>query len=90
LSDKSKHKIVMGNLLLITGSILLIIWMFAFYYYSHGVDDIRVVNLIWLIGLLIPIAFVIAGFTMLFKVDKYMGLEWEDKTIITYLLRRRK
>ena len=90
MSHKSKHKIIIGNLLLIIGSILLIIWMFAFYYYSHRIENIRTVNLSWLIGLLIPILFVVAGFTKLFKVDKYMGLEWEDKTIITYLLRRRK
>ena len=90
MSTKSKHKIIIGNLLLILGTILLIIWMFSFYYYPHRVEDVRTVNLNWLIGLVIPIAFVITGFVKIFQADKYMGLEWEDKTIITYLFRRKK
>ena len=90
MSTKSKHKIIIGNLLLIIGTILLIIWMFSFYYYPNRVEDVRTVNLNWLIGLVIPIAFVITGFVKIFQADKYMGLEWEDKTIITYLFRRKK
>ncbi len=90
MSTKSKHKIIIGNLLLIVGSILLIIWMFSFYYYPHRIDGIRTVNLIWLIGLLVPTVLVAFGFAKVFEVRKYTGLEWEDKTIVTYLFRRKK
>ena len=89
MSTKSKHKIIIGNLLLILGTILLIIWMFSFYYYPHRVDNVRTVNFIWLIGLLIPILSVVLGFTKVFESEKYKGLDWENKTIITYLLRRK-
>tara|TARA_B100000686_G_scaffold248838_1_gene258725 strand:+ start:337 stop:552 length:216 start_codon:yes stop_codon:yes gene_type:complete len=63
--------------------------MFSFYYYPHRVDNVRTVNFIWLIGLIIPILFVVLGFTKVFESEKYKGLDWENKTIITYLLRRK-
>tara|TARA_Y100001934_G_scaffold181638_1_gene214889 strand:+ start:175 stop:381 length:207 start_codon:yes stop_codon:yes gene_type:complete len=64
--------------------------MFSFYYYPHRIDGIRTVNLIWLIGLLVPTVLVAFGFAKVFEVRKYTGLEWEDKTIVTYLFRRKK
>ena len=83
-------KKIIGNLLLIVGSILLIIWVFLFYYYPYRIDGIRSVNLIWLIGLITPILFVISGFINVIEMNKYIGLEWEDSTVVTYLFRRKK
>lgn len=83
-------KKIIGNLLLIVGSILLIIWVFLFYYYPYRIDSIRSVNLIWLIGLITPILFVISGFINVIEMNKYIGLEWEDSSVVTYLFRRKK
>ena len=63
--------------------------MFSFYYYPHRVDNVRTINFIWLLGLITPILFVVLGFTQVFESEKYKGLDWENKTIITYLLRRK-
>ena len=83
-------KKIIGNLLLIVGSILLIIWVFLFYYYPYRIDSIRSVNLIWLIGLITPILFVISGFINVIETNKYIDLEWEDSSVVTYLFRRKK
>ena len=83
-------KKIIGNLLIIVGSILLIIWVFSFYYYPYRIDGIRSVNLIWLMGLITPILFVIRGFINAIEMNKYIGLEWENPTVVTYLFRRKK
>jgi uncharacterized membrane protein len=90
VSNKSKHKIIIGNSLLIIGSILLIIWVCTFYYYPHRVEGIRTVSLKWLTTLMIPVLMIILGCLNVMSLKKTDGMGWKVGSIFTYIFRRGK